>query len=156
VWAIDKDLPVYDVASMEERLTRSGEGRTTQTLLLTSFALLAMCLAAVGIYGVVSDAVSQRTGEIGLRMALGAEGRDVLRMVLKRSFTLAISGIGIGVIVALLLLRYLASLLYGVEPTDAATFAGVGFLLLLVALVAGYLPARRAARIDPVTALRCE
>ncbi len=156
VWAIDKDLPVYDIATLEERLWRSGEGRAVQTLLLTSFALLAMCLAAVGIYGVVSEAVSRRTAEIGLRIALGAEGRDVLRMVMRHSFVLAISGIGVGSIAALLLLRYLSSLLYGVRPTDAATFAGVGLVLLLIALFAGYLPARRASQIDPVTALRCE
>jgi predicted permease len=156
VWAIDKDLPVYDIATMEERLWRSGKRRAVQTLLLTSFALLAMCLAAIGIYGVVSEAVSQRTAEIGLRIALGAEGRDVLRMVMRRSFTLAISGIGVGSIAALLLLRYLTTLLYGVRPTDAATFCGVGFVLLLVALLAGYIPARRASQIDPMTALRCE
>jgi ABC-type antimicrobial peptide transport system permease subunit len=127
---------------------------TVQTLLITSFALLAMCLAAVGIYGVVSETVSQRKGEIGLRMALGAEGRDVVSMVLRRSFALAISGIGIGSIAALLVLRYLSSLLYGVQTTDAVTFASAGSLLLLVVLLAGYLPARRAALIDPVTTLR--
>jgi putative ABC transport system permease protein len=156
VWAIDKDLPVYDVATMEERLWRSGEARTGQTLLLASFALLAMFLAAVGIYGVVSETVQQRTGEIGLRMALGAEGPHVRRMVMKRSLTLAIAGVGAGSAAALWLLRNLAPLLYGVEPTDAGTFVGLGFVLVLVALLAGYLPARRASRIDPLVALRCE
>jgi putative ABC transport system permease protein len=156
VWEVDKDLPVYDVATMEERLKRSGETRTAQTLLLASFALLAMCLAAIGVYGVVSEAVHQRTGEIGLRMALGAEGRDVRRMVMKRSLALVIAGIATGSIASLWLLRYIASLLYGVEPADAGTFVAVGLGLLLVALLAGYLPARRASRIDPLVALRCE
>jgi putative ABC transport system permease protein len=156
VWSIDKDLAVYDIATMEERLSQSGARRGLETLLVTSFALLAMCLAAVGIYGVVSETVSQRTGEIGLRMALGAQRYDVVRMVMWRSLALTISGIGIGSIAAQFFVRYLASLLYGIRPTDAATFAGTGFLLLIVALLAGYLPARRAARIDPVTALRCE
>jgi putative ABC transport system permease protein len=156
VWAIDKDLPVYDIATMEERLWRSGEARTAQTLLLASFAFLAMCLAAIGIYGVVSESVHQRTGEIGLRMALGAEGRDVRRMIMRRSLALAIAGIGAGSVTALWLLRYLQSLLYRIEPTDTTTFVGVGFALLLVALLAGYLPARRASRIDPLVALRCE
>jgi ABC-type antimicrobial peptide transport system permease subunit len=156
VWSLDKDLPVYDIATMEERLWRSGETRTAQALLLSSFALLAMGLAAVGIYGVVSQAVEQRTGEIGLRMALGAEGRDVRRMVMRRSFVLAMTGVVAGSAAALWLLRYLAPMLYRVEPTDAGTFVGVGFLLSAVALLAGYLPARRASRIDPLAALRCE
>jgi putative ABC transport system permease protein len=156
VWAIDKDLPVYDVATMEERLWRSGEARTAQTLLLASFALLAMSLTAVGIYGVASEAVQQRTGEIGLRMALGARGHEVRRMVMKRSFALALSGIAVGSAGSLVLVRYLASLLYGIEPTDKGTFVSVGFVLLLVTLLAGYVPARRASRIDPIVALRCE
>jgi putative ABC transport system permease protein len=156
VWSLDKDLPVYDIATMEERLWRSGEARTVRTLLLSLFALLAICLAAVGIYGVVSQAVQQRMGEIGLRMALGAEGRDVRRMVMRRSLMLAMAGAAAGSAAAFWLLRNLAPLLYRVEPTDARTFVGVAFLLVAVALLAGYLPARRASRIDPLAALRCE
>jgi putative ABC transport system permease protein len=156
VWELDKDLPVYDLATMEERLWESGETRTVQTLLLASFAVLAMCLAAVGIYGVVSDSARQRTGEMGLRLALGASARDVRRMVMKRCLTLAIGGVGVGLGISFWLLRNLAPLLYGVEPTDAGTMAVVGLLLVLVAMLAGYLPARRASRIDPLEALRWE
>ncbi|MBZ5617823.1 MAG: ABC transporter permease [Acidobacteriia bacterium] len=156
VWSIDKDLPVDDIATMEERMSRSGAGRTLETLLLTSFAVLALLLAAVGIYGVVSEVVNQRTREIGLRMALGAQAPDVLRMVMRRGLGLAVAGIAIGGGAGRYLSKYLASLLFGVKPTDVGSLAGAAVVLLGVVLLAGYLPARRASRIDPVAALRSE
>jgi putative ABC transport system permease protein len=130
--------------------------RRVETLLLTGFGLLAMCLAAIGIYGVVSQAVNQRTREIGVRMALGAESGDVVRMVMRRSLALAAVGIAAGVGASFYLTRFLQSLLFGVKPTDAVAFALAGAVLLGVALLAGYLPARRASRIDPAVVLRSE
>lgn len=156
VWSIDKDLPVNDIVTMEERMSKSSAARTLQTLLLTSFAVLALVLAAVGIYGVVSEMVVRRTREIGLRMALGAQAPDVLGMVMRRSLVLGIAGITVGCGAGLFLSKYLASLLFGVKATDASTFAASALALLGVALLAGFLPARRASRIDPVNALRCD
>jgi putative ABC transport system permease protein len=156
VWSLDKDLPVDDIASMNQRIAKSGAGRTLQTWLLTAFAAIALLLAAVGIYGVVSEVVRQRTREIGLRMALGAQGPDVLRMVMRRSLAVATVGIVLGAGAGRYLSKYLASLLFGVQPTDAGTLAGAAVVLLGVVLLAGYLPARRASRIDPVAALRCD
>jgi len=156
VWVVDKDEPIYGVGSMDELIRRSGANRRVETLLLTSFGLLAMALAAIGIYGVVSETVNQRTREIGLRMALGAQAGDVLRMILRRSLTLTLAGIVVGTAAGYYLVRYLRSLLFGIEPRDAVAFGSAGVLLLAVALIAGYLPARRAARIDPVATLRCE
>jgi putative ABC transport system permease protein len=156
VWAVDKDEPIYGVGSMDDLIRRSGANRRVETLLLTSFGLLAMALAAIGIYGVVSETVNQRTREIGLRMALGAQAGDVLRMILRRSLSLTLAGIVVGTAAGYYLVRYLQSLLFGIEPSDAVAFGSAGILLLAVALVAGYLPARRAARIEPVVTLRCE
>jgi len=156
IWSIDKEQPIYDVQTMQARVSEAGGHRRTQTILLTAFGLLAMCLAAIGIYGVVSEAVNQRTREIGVRMALGAEAKDVVRMVMRRSLTLAMAGIAVGLGASLYLTRFLQSLLFGVKATDAAAFAGAGAVLLGVALFAAYLPARRASRIDPAVVLRSE
>jgi ABC-type antimicrobial peptide transport system permease subunit len=124
--------------------------------LLAAFATAAALLAAVGIYGVMSYAVARRTREIGLRMALGANPGDVLRLVVGQGMTVALAGAGVGIAAALPLTRLMSSVLYGVRPTDPATYAGVAFLLLSIAFVASYLPARRAAHIDPGKALRAE
>ena len=156
VAAIDPELPVFDISTMDERLATSVAPRRFNLVLLASFALLAMLLASVGIYGVVSYSVSQRTHEVGVRMALGAQRRDVLKLILAQGVVLLFIGTGVGLIGAFLLTRFLASLLFGVRPTDTATFATVSLLLALVAIVACYIPARRATRVDPMVALRYE
>jgi ABC-type antimicrobial peptide transport system permease subunit len=120
------------------------------------FALLALLLAGLGIYGVMAHAVSQRTREIGVRMALGAQSRDVMRLVVRQGMWLAGAGLAIGLAGALVLTRLMSSMLYGVSATDAVTFAGVTLLLGSMVFIACYLPARRAAKFDPMVALRCE
>jgi putative ABC transport system permease protein len=156
VWAVDKDQPVHDVQAMDHVVDDSISQRRFNMLLLALFAATALVMAAVGIYGVLAYAVSRRTQEIGIRMALGAQTGDVLRLVGREGFVLALAGIGIGLVGALALTRLMSSLLFGVSPTDAATFAAVPALLAAVALAACYLPARRAARVDPTVALRYE
>jgi putative ABC transport system permease protein len=154
IWAIDKDQPVHDVYAMEHVVDDSISQRRFNMLLLAIFAATALVMAAVGIYGVLAYAVSRRTQEIGIRMALGAQTRDVFRLIGREGLVLVIIGIGIGLAGSLALTRLMSSLLFGVSPTDAATFAAVPALLAAVALVACYLPARRAAHVDPTVALR--
>jgi putative ABC transport system permease protein len=156
VRAIDKDQPVGDIGAMDQILADSMAGRRFSMLLLALFAAAALVLAAVGIYGVVSYSVAQRTSEIGIRMALGAQRSDVLRMVFGQGFTLVLAGIGAGLIAAAGSTRLLASLLFGVSPTDWLTFAAVSAILAVVALAASYVPVRRATRVDPLVALRYE
>ncbi|HEX5483915.1 MAG TPA: ABC transporter permease [Terriglobia bacterium] len=156
VQQIDKDQPLFDVTTMEKVIANATAPRRFKMLLLGVFALLALGLAAVGIYGVVSYAVARRTHEIGIRMALGAQKSDVLRLVVGQGMILALIGVGIGIAGALGLTRFLSSLLYGIKPTDPLTFAAVSFVLIGVALLACYIPARRAAQIDPIAALRHE
>jgi predicted permease len=156
VWSIDKEEPVYGVMTMESRISEAGVLRRVETVLLTGFGLLAMCLAAIGIYGVVSEAVNQREREIGIRMALGADAGDVVQMVMRRSLALSVVGITAGVGASFYLTRFLESLLFGIKPGDVVAFAASGAVLMGVALLAGYLPARRASRIDPAAVLRSE
>jgi putative ABC transport system permease protein len=156
VHSIDKDLPVTDVESFPDALGGSVTQERFRTLLLSSFSGIALILAAVGIFGVISYSASQRTHEIGIRMALGAQQRDVLRLILGQGAKLALLGLGAGAVAALLLTRLMASLLYGVSATDPLTFGAVAIVLLGVAVTACYIPARRAMRVDPMVALRHE
>jgi putative ABC transport system permease protein len=140
---------------MERLVAASITGQRFSLLLLTLFAGLAFVLATVGIYGVMSSVVEQRTREIGIRLALGAQKRDVLRLIVRQGLTPAVIGVGVGLIASLALTRLMATLLFGVGATDPLTFAGVAALLLAVAALACYVPARRAMKTDPLVALRC-
>jgi putative ABC transport system permease protein len=156
VAAMDKDLAVSNIIPMEEITAQSiGQERFT-LLLLGLFSALALLLAVAGIYGVMSYAVAQRTQEIGIRVALGAQTRNVLKLVITQGMVLVLAGVGIGLASALALTRFIRGLLFGVSATDPMTFVGVAALLALVALVACYVPARRASKVDPMVALRCE
>jgi putative ABC transport system permease protein len=156
IWAVDKDQPLFKVISMGDLAGESITLRRVSMLLVFAFALLALGLAAIGVYGVISYSVSQRTHEIGVRMALGAQGRDVLRMLVKEGMALALLGVGLGLAAGFVLTRFMASLLYGVGTTDPATFVLVPVVLTIVALAACFIPARRATRVDPMVALRYE
>ena len=154
--SLDKDLPLFGVETLEEYVGRFLAPPRFVALLLGIFGAIALLLAAVGIYGVISYSVSQRTHEIGIRMAIGAQRGDVLKLVVGQGLKLAVAGVAIGIAGALALTRFLSSILYGVTPTDPLTFAAVSFILIAVALAACYLPARRAAKVDPMVALRYE
>jgi len=156
VWAVDAEQPVSSVRAMSDVIDTELANRNTQLTLVGAFAVLALVLAAAGLYGVLSYSVAQRTPEIGVRMALGAQQSTVLRSVVGGAMRLAVLGLVLGVVGALAVTRTLASFLFGVTPADPLTFAGTAALLLLVAAGAAYLPARRAARVDPMAALRDE
>lgn len=153
VLGIDKDQPIYNVRTMEDVVAQSMGTRRASTLLFTVFAGVALILAAVGIYGVMAYSVTQRTQEIGIRMALGAQAGDVLRLVVRQGMVLTLIGIAVGMAGSLGLAKVIASLLFDVPATDPATFLGIPLVLLFVSLIACYLPARRAARLDPTVAL---
>ena len=156
VLALDKDQPVYNIRTLDSVLSESVAAPRFRTLLLGIFAGVALILAGVGIYGVISYAVTQRTQEIGIRMALGARATDVLKLVVKGGMMLVLVGVAIGLAGALALTRLLTTLLFGVTPTDAATFATVSVGLTVIALFACFIPARRATKVDPLVALRYE
>jgi putative ABC transport system permease protein len=145
-----------NVASMEQRLSDSVARPRLYTILLVIFAGAAGILAAVGIYGIVAYAVTQRTREIGIRMALGARGGEVLTLVVKQGMAVVVIGIAVGLAGAMAVTRYLEAMLFGLSPLDATTFAAVSLAFLTTAVLACYLPARRAARVDPMVALRHE
>jgi putative ABC transport system permease protein len=156
VRSLDREQPTARVASMEQRLSDSLANRRLAMLLLAIFAGVAMVLAAVGIYGVISFSVTRRTHEIGVRMALGAARRDVLWMVVRQGMELALAGLVAGLLAAFYLTRLMRSMLYGVAASDPVVFSGVALLLGMIALLACYVPARRATKVEPVIALRYE
>jgi putative ABC transport system permease protein len=152
--AAEREILIEDVITMGRRMQNSIAPQRLNLVLLGSFAFVALLLAAVGIYGVMAQAVTQRTQEIGIRMALGAQMKDVLALILKNGMKLALIGVVIGLGGAFLLTRLMTKLLFGVTPTDPSTFVVVALILLAVAFLACYLPARRASRVDPLDALR--
>jgi putative ABC transport system permease protein len=153
VQALDKDQPIYNVRTMNDVVANSLGTRRVSMQLFAVFACAALLLAALGIYGVMAYSVTQRTQEIGIRMALGAQRSDVLALVIRQGMTLTVTGVIVGLAGAFALTRLMANLLFGVAAIDPLTFVAIPLLLLFVALVACYLPARRAARLNPTVAL---
>jgi putative ABC transport system permease protein len=151
---LDKEIPISQVQTMEDIVSASLAQRRLRMSLLLVFGVLATLLAAVGIYGVMAYTVAQRTHEIGIRLAMGARSMDVLKMVLGDGTRLALIGVVIGILAAFALTRIIAGLLYGVSAVDPVTFVCIPVLLAIVTLLASYLPARRASRVDPIIALR--
>jgi ABC-type antimicrobial peptide transport system permease subunit len=154
--ALDPNLPISQHETMDERIRRMVNQRRAAVSLLSVLAALTLALAAVGIYGVAANGVSTRTREIGIRMALGARGSQVLRMIVREQLPLTLIGVILGTVLGVVASTLLASLLFGVTPTDGPTLGGAAAILGLVSLAASYLPARRAARLDPLVALRRE
>jgi len=156
VKALDANLPLTDVKTMQEHMRAPLAPAKLFAWLSSAFGVLALLLAATGLYGVMAYLVSGRTREFGIRVALGARGGDVLRLVLSEGLTLVATGVIFGLLASIALTRVLQSVLYGVSATDPATFAGVALVLVAVALIACYIPARRATKVDPMIALRYE
>jgi putative ABC transport system permease protein len=156
VRSVDPELPLANVNTMEKLIESSTGQRRFAMLLLIGFSLLAMTLASIGLYGVMSYTVSQRSRELGVRLALGADSREVLGLVLVQGLRLALAGVVIGLVAAFAVTRVMKNMLFGLSSTDPLTFVAISLLLVAVALVASYLPALRATRVDPVVALRTE
>ena len=153
---VDAEQPVYDVRTMEDVVARSTAQRWLSMMLVTTFAVIALLLASVGVYGVISYGVTRQTREFGIRLALGAARSDIARLVLRRAMSLAIGGTLIGLGAAVLVTRAMESLLYGIKPDDPTSFAAAAGLLVIVTLLASYVPASRAASVDPAITLRAE
>ena len=156
VSTIDAGVPISSVLTLDQVLADHLRRQKLLSVLFGAFAVTALLLCVVGVYGVVSYFVGQRTHEMGIRLALGASGTGIVRLVLGENLALAGTGVAVGVAVGLFLTRFLGTLLFGISPTDPATFAGISVLLMAVALLASYLPARRATQVDPMVALRAE
>ncbi|HEV2764952.1 MAG TPA: FtsX-like permease family protein, partial [Pyrinomonadaceae bacterium] len=156
VWSVNRGLPFYSVATMEQLVSDTLRERRFGVALLGTFALLALLLAAVGLYGLISFSTSRRAHEIGVRMALGAQAGDILKMIVGEGLLLAAAGVALGAAGAFALTRFMAGMLFGVTATDPPTYVAISALLVLIALLASYLPARRATRVDPMSALRYE
>jgi ABC-type antimicrobial peptide transport system permease subunit len=156
IQSVDRDLPIYHAVTMERRVQESLARRRFSMLLLTLFAGIAVALAIIGIYGVVSYMVNQETREIGIRLALGATPRAILHLVIGRGMALAIPGVVIGPLGSLVFTRMMRGLLFGLSPTDPLTFAAIPLLLVSVAVLASYIPAQRATRVDPTVSLHSE
>jgi predicted permease len=156
VQSVDQELPVYGAQTLNDAVTASLEQRRFSMDIVAAFAVTALLLAALGIYGVISYIVSERTHEIGIRLALGAQRHRILQMILSQGLGLAIAGAATGLVGAVIVAHLMAGVLYGVRPTDPVTFVSVALLLIAVALLACYIPARRAIRVDPLVALRYE
>jgi putative ABC transport system permease protein len=159
VYGASSDQPIFNVETMQQIVSESVSSQRRPMILLGAFAALALLLTSVGIYGVISYSVAQRIHEIGIRMVLGAHKRDVFLMVLRQVLALALAGLSVGVVAALILTKVLSSfspLLYGVGASDPVTFIGVSVIMLFVAVSACYIPTRRAMRVDPIVALRYE
>jgi putative ABC transport system permease protein len=153
---MDRDLPLSNMRTMEQILSESILRPRFNMLLITIFAVVAMVLASVGIYGVISYSVSQRTHEIGVRIALGAQPRDIFKMVVGQGMKLALAGVGVGLVFAFVSTRVMVSLLYGVQATDPLTFVAIPAALTAVVIMSSYIPARRATKVDPMISLRYE
>jgi putative ABC transport system permease protein len=156
VWSFDHNLPISEVLTMDGVVADATAEARFEMLLLGMFAAVALALAAVGIYGVMSYSVTRRTHEIGIRVSLGASRGNILLLIVKQGMLLAFIGSAVGIGGALLLSRLMTKLLYGVHPNDPITFCAVAVILMIVALAASYIPARRAMRVDPMVALRHE
>jgi len=156
VWKVDGDQPMWKVRTLESLIDRSTANKRFLMVLMGVFAALALALTVIGLYGVMSYAVSQRTQEIGVRMALGAGARNIHRMVLRQGMTLVLIGVAFGLAASWLLTRLMANLLFGVSATDLLTFVSISSLLTIVALLACWIPAWRAMKVDPIIALRYE
>jgi putative ABC transport system permease protein len=156
IWSVDKDQPIYKIVGLDQLANESLALRRVSSVLLGAFSALALLLAGLGIYGVMVFSVAQRTHEIGVRMALGAQPGSVLKLMAAYWIRIIIAGMAIGLAGALVLSRVVASQLYGLKPTDALTFFSTSAVLAFIALVACYVPARRAMRVDPMVALRYE
>jgi predicted permease len=156
VRSVDRDLPLLEVRTQTQQIEATLSQERVFATLTSGFGVLALILAGIGIYGIMAYTVSRRTNEIGIRMAVGAQSREVLAMVLRETSLLACLGVVVGLAAAVGLTRLVASTLYGLKPTDPVTFFGAALLLLIIAMAAGFAPARRAASVDPIHALRHE
>jgi len=154
IWSIDKNQPMWKIRTLQSLVDRSFSVRRSVSYLLVCFSLVALGLAAIGLYGVLAYAVHQRTAEFGVRMALGATPPDILALVVRKGLILTLSGLGCGVVASLFVTQFLKAQVFGVSTTDPATYTALSIVLLLVAMLAVMLPARRAMLVDPVTAIR--